>query len=139
MCCFFLGGILEIGEFLLWTEIHLSGSQNSFSHYARPFFQHIYIYNVLYINNVYIYILYPRLLARFLNYHEAYHLTIHEFNFPQIRLKASRLTAVWTHDEQPVNMWQKQYDYSSWAHKAAVVERWQEYFESGKKRGQLSS
>ena len=23
----------------------------------------------------------------------------------------ARLTAVWTHDEQPVNMWQKQYDY----------------------------
>jgi hypothetical protein len=22
-----------------------------------------------------------------------------------------RLTGVWTHDEQPVNMWQKQYDY----------------------------
>ena len=99
---------------------------------------YIRIYIIFIMYYIY-YIIYPRMLAGFLNYHEAYHLTIHEFNFPQIRLKASRLTAVWTHDEQPVNMWQKQYDYSSWAHKAAVVVRWKEYFESGKKRGQLSS
>ena len=67
-------------------------------------------------------------------------LTIHEFDLPQIRcFQAARLTMVWTHDEQPVNMWQKQYDYSSLAHDAAVVERWKEYFVSGKKRCQLSS